>query len=245
MSSTAPAPGILDGMPYALKDMFVSSTRRPHGGLAQPLPMPSSRQAEVLTLLDHAGARRIGTTAMTELAFEPSGLQRRARRAEKSLEFRLRYRRLVIGFRGRRRQRLRRLRARIRHRRLAAHSGALLRRHLMETDLRRRAGCRRDAPLPEPGHDRHPRPQRVGSAGTRAHAVSGTRGRTHPQGRRQSKTFSILPKRRLRKHAATLSTPLPDAASSSTALKASQPSRLSICTSSRSCRRKQRARIAR
>ncbi len=70
---TAPAPGILDGMPYALKDMFVSSTRRPHGGLARPLPMPSSRQAEVLTLLDHAGARRVGTTAMTELAFEPSG----------------------------------------------------------------------------------------------------------------------------------------------------------------------------
>jgi Asp-tRNA(Asn)/Glu-tRNA(Gln) amidotransferase A subunit family amidase len=63
-----PAQGILNGMPYASKDMFVSSTRRPHGGLAQPLPMQSSQQAEVLNLLDRAGARRIGITAMTELA---------------------------------------------------------------------------------------------------------------------------------------------------------------------------------
>jgi len=68
-----PAPGILGGMPYASKDMFVSKTRKPHGGLAQPLPMESSQQAEVLNLLDRAGARRIGTTAMTELAYEPSG----------------------------------------------------------------------------------------------------------------------------------------------------------------------------
>jgi aspartyl-tRNA(Asn)/glutamyl-tRNA(Gln) amidotransferase subunit A len=68
-----PAQGILNGMPYASKDMFVSSTRRPHGGLAQPLPMQSSQQAEVLNLLDRAGARRIGITAMTELAYEPSG----------------------------------------------------------------------------------------------------------------------------------------------------------------------------
>jgi aspartyl-tRNA(Asn)/glutamyl-tRNA(Gln) amidotransferase subunit A len=71
--AAARAPGILDGMPYASKDMFVSGARRPHGGLARPLPMPSSQQAEVLTLLDHAGACRVGTTAMTELAYEPSG----------------------------------------------------------------------------------------------------------------------------------------------------------------------------
>ena len=72
-SAMTPAQGILDGMPYASKDMFVSNTRRPHGGLAQPLPMDASRQAEVLNLLDRAGARRIGSTAMTELAYEPSG----------------------------------------------------------------------------------------------------------------------------------------------------------------------------
>jgi aspartyl-tRNA(Asn)/glutamyl-tRNA(Gln) amidotransferase subunit A len=68
-----PAEGVLGGMPYAAKDMFVSNTRHPHGGLAQPLPMDTSQQAEVLELLDRAGARRIGSTAMTELAYEPSG----------------------------------------------------------------------------------------------------------------------------------------------------------------------------
>jgi aspartyl-tRNA(Asn)/glutamyl-tRNA(Gln) amidotransferase subunit A len=69
----APAPGILDGMPYAAKDIFVSATRRPHGGLAQPLPAMTGAQAAVLDLLDRAGGRRIGYTAMTELAYEPSG----------------------------------------------------------------------------------------------------------------------------------------------------------------------------
>jgi aspartyl-tRNA(Asn)/glutamyl-tRNA(Gln) amidotransferase subunit A len=71
--ATTPAQGVLDGMPYASKDMFVSRTRKPHGGLAQPLPMQSSRPADVLDRLDGAGARRIGMTAMTELAYEPSG----------------------------------------------------------------------------------------------------------------------------------------------------------------------------
>src|SRR5262249_5574312 len=65
--------GVLGGMPYASKDMFVSNTRFPHGGLAQALPMDTSQQAEVLDLLDRAGANRIGTTTMTELAYEPSG----------------------------------------------------------------------------------------------------------------------------------------------------------------------------
>jgi aspartyl-tRNA(Asn)/glutamyl-tRNA(Gln) amidotransferase subunit A len=69
----APAPGVLGGMPYASKDMFMSRTRKPHGGLAQPLPMDVSQQAEVLDRLDRAGAHRIGTTAMTELAYQPSG----------------------------------------------------------------------------------------------------------------------------------------------------------------------------
>src|SRR4029078_11240879 len=65
--------GILAGIPYASKDMFVSKTRNPHGGLAQPLSLEASQQAEVLNLFDRAGARRIGSTAMTELAYEPSG----------------------------------------------------------------------------------------------------------------------------------------------------------------------------
>jgi aspartyl-tRNA(Asn)/glutamyl-tRNA(Gln) amidotransferase subunit A len=72
----------LDGMPYAAKDIFVSASRVPHGGLAQPLPMTKAIQATTLHLLDRAGGRRIGYTAMTELAYEPSGynaVQERAR----------------------------------------------------------------------------------------------------------------------------------------------------------------------
>ncbi len=68
-----PARGVLDGMPYAAKDIFVSATRIPHGGLAQPLRMTNVHQATVLDLLDRAGGRRVGYTAMTELAYEPSG----------------------------------------------------------------------------------------------------------------------------------------------------------------------------
>ncbi len=60
-------------MPYAAKDIFLSATRVPHGGLARPLPMMKGAQAIVLDLLDRAGGRRIGYTAMTELAYEPSG----------------------------------------------------------------------------------------------------------------------------------------------------------------------------
>src|SRR5512143_3427231 len=59
-----PAHGVLDGMPYAAKDIFVSATRIPHGGLAQPLPITNVQQAAVLDLLDRAGGRRIGYTAM-------------------------------------------------------------------------------------------------------------------------------------------------------------------------------------
>ena len=69
----APARGVLDGMPYAVKDIFLSATRIPYGGLAQPLPTIKGPQAPVLDLLDRAGGRRIGYTAMTELAYEPSG----------------------------------------------------------------------------------------------------------------------------------------------------------------------------
>ena len=71
--ATTAASGDLDGMPYAAKDMFVSRTRAPHGGLAKPLPIESRRQAAVLDLLDRAGGHRIGYSAMNELAYEPSG----------------------------------------------------------------------------------------------------------------------------------------------------------------------------
>jgi aspartyl-tRNA(Asn)/glutamyl-tRNA(Gln) amidotransferase subunit A len=71
-ASGASPRGVLDGMPYAAKDMFVSTTRHPHGGLSQPLSMQLGRST-ILDLLDRAGGRRIGYTAMTELAYEPSG----------------------------------------------------------------------------------------------------------------------------------------------------------------------------
>lgn len=68
-----PERGVLGGMPYAAKDIFVSATRIPHGGLSVPLPMSNVQQAAVLDLMDRAGGHRIGYTAMTELAYEPSG----------------------------------------------------------------------------------------------------------------------------------------------------------------------------
>jgi aspartyl-tRNA(Asn)/glutamyl-tRNA(Gln) amidotransferase subunit A len=68
-----PSPGVLDGLPYAAKDIFANTTRVPFGGLAQPLPTMKATRAVVLDLLDRAGGRRIGYTAMTELAYEPSG----------------------------------------------------------------------------------------------------------------------------------------------------------------------------
>jgi aspartyl-tRNA(Asn)/glutamyl-tRNA(Gln) amidotransferase subunit A len=70
--AVTPAHGVLNGMPYAAKDIFVSATRMPHGGLAQPLPI-ALEHSTVLDLLDRAGAQRVGYTAMTELAYEPSG----------------------------------------------------------------------------------------------------------------------------------------------------------------------------
>jgi aspartyl-tRNA(Asn)/glutamyl-tRNA(Gln) amidotransferase subunit A len=71
--SIDPVSGILDGMPYAAKDIFACTRRAPFGGLAQPLPTMNGAQAAVIDLLDRAGGRRIGYTAMTELAYEPSG----------------------------------------------------------------------------------------------------------------------------------------------------------------------------
>jgi len=68
-----PTRGVLDGMPYAAKDIFLSGTRMPHGGLSQPPLMIEGAQAKALDLLDRAGGRRVGYTAMTELAYEPSG----------------------------------------------------------------------------------------------------------------------------------------------------------------------------
>jgi aspartyl-tRNA(Asn)/glutamyl-tRNA(Gln) amidotransferase subunit A len=64
--------GALGGMPYAAKDIFAAPDRRPCGGLQQPQIVRES-YADALRLLDEAGGLRIGYTALTELAYEPSG----------------------------------------------------------------------------------------------------------------------------------------------------------------------------
>ena len=65
--------GPLSLTPYAAKDNFVSPDRRPKGGLMATLNFGLSGYADVLQRLDEAGACRVGFTAMTELAYEPSG----------------------------------------------------------------------------------------------------------------------------------------------------------------------------
>jgi aspartyl-tRNA(Asn)/glutamyl-tRNA(Gln) amidotransferase subunit A len=68
-----PAQGALSGLPYAAKDIFAAPDRAPHGGLAQPLPPTDCHTADALRLMDEAGAVRLGYTALTEIAYEPSG----------------------------------------------------------------------------------------------------------------------------------------------------------------------------
>jgi aspartyl-tRNA(Asn)/glutamyl-tRNA(Gln) amidotransferase subunit A len=63
----------LAGCPYAAKDIFAALSRRPTGGLATAPDFGLAGEAEVLRRLDQAGACRIGFTALTELAYEPSG----------------------------------------------------------------------------------------------------------------------------------------------------------------------------
>jgi len=65
--------GPLSGLPYAVKDIFAAPDRQPFGGLAQALPSLDCEYADVLRPLDHAGAARLGYTALTEIAYEPSG----------------------------------------------------------------------------------------------------------------------------------------------------------------------------
>jgi aspartyl-tRNA(Asn)/glutamyl-tRNA(Gln) amidotransferase subunit A len=60
-------------IPYAAKDLFVGPKHRPKGGLADVLDFGLNGYADVLRTLDDAGACRVGYTAMTELAYEPSG----------------------------------------------------------------------------------------------------------------------------------------------------------------------------
>ncbi len=69
----SPPGGTLNGLPYAAKDIFAAPDRRPQGGLAGPLPAMDCAYADVLRLLDDAGAVRLFYAALTEIAYEPSG----------------------------------------------------------------------------------------------------------------------------------------------------------------------------
>lgn len=67
------AGGALSFVPYAAKDILVSPGHRPKCGLAQSLEFGLTGYSAALRRLDDAGACRVGFTAMTELAYEPSG----------------------------------------------------------------------------------------------------------------------------------------------------------------------------
>jgi aspartyl-tRNA(Asn)/glutamyl-tRNA(Gln) amidotransferase subunit A len=68
-----PVDGNLGGLPYAAKDIFRTASHRPTGGFATPTDVAIHGETDLLARLDAAGAQRVGFTAMTELAYEPSG----------------------------------------------------------------------------------------------------------------------------------------------------------------------------
>ncbi len=65
--------GSLAFLPYAAKDLFFAPNHWPCCGLAAPIAPDRIGYADVLCCLDAAGAAPIGFTAMTELAYQPSG----------------------------------------------------------------------------------------------------------------------------------------------------------------------------
>jgi aspartyl-tRNA(Asn)/glutamyl-tRNA(Gln) amidotransferase subunit A len=65
--------GNLGGLPYAAKDIFRTASHRPTGGIATPTDVAIDGDTDLLAQLDRSGARRVGFTALTELAYEPSG----------------------------------------------------------------------------------------------------------------------------------------------------------------------------
>jgi aspartyl-tRNA(Asn)/glutamyl-tRNA(Gln) amidotransferase subunit A len=65
--------GPLGGMPYVTKEMIATGVTAPNWGCRAPLEAVA-RPAAVVGRLADAGASLIGTSEMTELAYEPSGL---------------------------------------------------------------------------------------------------------------------------------------------------------------------------
>ena len=67
--------GPLAGMPYVAKDMIATGKAAPSWGCAEPMAAAFPR-ASVIDRMEQAGAGLIGTSVMTELAYEPSGFVR-------------------------------------------------------------------------------------------------------------------------------------------------------------------------
>jgi aspartyl-tRNA(Asn)/glutamyl-tRNA(Gln) amidotransferase subunit A len=67
--------GPLAGMPYVAKDMIATGKVAPSWGCAEPMAAALPR-ASVIDRMERAGACLIGTSVMTELAYEPSGVVR-------------------------------------------------------------------------------------------------------------------------------------------------------------------------
>src|ERR1700733_11446137 len=73
--SEVPGQGPLAGMPYVAKDMIATGRAAPSWGCFEPMASALPR-ASVIDRLEQAGAGLIGTSVMTELAYEPSGFVR-------------------------------------------------------------------------------------------------------------------------------------------------------------------------
>jgi Asp-tRNA(Asn)/Glu-tRNA(Gln) amidotransferase A subunit family amidase len=65
--------GPLAGLSYVAKDLLDVAGRKPGCGLTEVAGGAPTRDAAVLSMLDAAGAARLGYAQMTPLAFEPSG----------------------------------------------------------------------------------------------------------------------------------------------------------------------------
>ncbi|MGB6446863.1 MAG: amidase [Xanthobacteraceae bacterium] len=65
--------GVLTAMPYVAKDMIATGEGDPSWGCARP-PATNASPSAVISRLARAGAVLIGRAEMTELAYEPSGL---------------------------------------------------------------------------------------------------------------------------------------------------------------------------
>ena len=157
----------LDAMPYAAKDMLRTPSHQPSGGLAGAGELGIVGNSDLLDRLDEAGADRIGFTQMTELAYEPSGINSSRGRVEESMEPGPRPRRFVVWVGGGGCERCGLRRAWFGHWRLAPHPGALLRHHRLEADLWPDLDARRNAVGAIARHHRDSGTQRGRSAPAR------------------------------------------------------------------------------